>query len=506
MRFIRKDGVIVKNLSKQERLPLVKKAYCEEGKTQKQIAEELMVVEATISKDLSYLREIGEIDQGLIEKRRNKVKELYNLEKSTEEIANIIGVSTMTILRDLKELRENGEISEIPISILRRWEKERTLYYEQGNSLAEIAKELQIEVSTVSADLRKMKEHGLITEEMKGRRTDFEIKKQGIEERRIQVNELYFNQGKSRKEIAEKFGVSEGTIRNDIQYLKEQKAKKRRIRVKMLYFKQKRTIAEIAEILGISSEMVREDIKYLKEHEIRERRENVRMLYHKEKQKEIAAQLGVSLSTIKSDIKYLKKQKKITIDKVEEQKQKRQKRRGKVEKLMYIQGKEKKEIAEKLGITLNIVKNDIRVIKEQRKEQPQKYIDDYRTRFKSNKIKPHEMESIKELIDLTKKYPDIIFYTRICVHFNEFEEALQFINRQIEIEEEKFTEEERRSLDELKTQIEKIYQRLSQRGIQESENLVELGSVIEMRKKLEEREEKSRKLEENDGSDELQIG
>ena len=71
MRFIRKDGVIVKNLSKQERLPLVKKAYCEEGKTQKQIAEELMVVEATISKDLSYLREIGEIDQGLIEKRRN---------------------------------------------------------------------------------------------------------------------------------------------------------------------------------------------------------------------------------------------------------------------------------------------------------------------------------------------------------------------------------------------------------------------------------------------------
>lgn len=505
MRYIRKNGVIVKNLSRQERLPLTKKAYCEEGKTQKQIAEELMVAEATISKDLSYLRSIGEIDEDAIQKRKNRVKELYQLGKPTKEMAEIIGVSTMTILRILEDLKSNHEISEIPIPILERWKKVKERYYDQEKEVSEIAKELNISITTVKNDLKHMKEHGLVTRVMEEKRKEIEnIEKTRIEERRVQVDELYFKQGKRIKEITKKLGVFSEVIRNDIRILREQKNQERRIQVKNLYFNQGKTVEEIAEILEVLSEMVKEDIKCLRAQKIQERRKKVSLLYSREPKKEIAKQLGVSLSTVTKDIRSLKEQGIIVISKKEEQKKKIEKRREKVEKMKYIQRKQNKEIAEKLEISIAVVQNDIGSIKKQRREQPKKYINNYRVRFKNNKIKPHEMENIKELIDQTKDYPDIIFYTRLCVHFNEFVEAIQFIDRQVVVDA-NFTEEERKSFEELRRQIETIHQKLIQRKIAElGESELQKAEIIEMRKNLEEKEQESRKLEEND-EEEQQI-
>ncbi len=91
---------------------------CTQGKIVKEIAEELGVSIATIYKDITYLKEIGKLPKMInpktikIEKRREKVVELYNQGKSIKGIAEELGVSTMTIYIDIKHLKEIGKIQE----------------------------------------------------------------------------------------------------------------------------------------------------------------------------------------------------------------------------------------------------------------------------------------------------------------------------------------------------------------------------------------------------------
>ena len=98
----------------EERRKRVKELY-EEGKIQSEIVEELQVADSTISRDIKYLKEKGEITTVKREaktiERRKRVKELYEEGKTQSEIAKELHISNTTISRDIQFLEGKDKIS-----------------------------------------------------------------------------------------------------------------------------------------------------------------------------------------------------------------------------------------------------------------------------------------------------------------------------------------------------------------------------------------------------------
>ena len=196
-----------KKIEKQ-RTEKVKKLYEKGEMTQSEIAAELQISEGTISKDIKYLKEQGEIEKGRIEQRREEVKELYKTGEMTQsEIARKLGISLSTIRRDIEYLKEQEEIENERIE--QRREEVKKLYNEHKMTQSEIARKLHVSEGTISKDIKYLKEQG-------------EIKNDRIEQRREEVKELYKTGEMTQSEIAIKLDVSLSTIAKDIEYLKEQ--------------------------------------------------------------------------------------------------------------------------------------------------------------------------------------------------------------------------------------------------------------------------------------------
>lgn len=97
----------------KKRREKVKELY-EEGKTNQEIVDILTVSIQTVANDIFYLKNQGEITitgKERIEKRREKVKELYKAGKTSQEIADILGISKQTVKNDIYYLRKQGEIT-----------------------------------------------------------------------------------------------------------------------------------------------------------------------------------------------------------------------------------------------------------------------------------------------------------------------------------------------------------------------------------------------------------
>lgn len=374
-----------------------------EGKSIKEISEELRVSVPTIRKDIEYLIANGFIKQQdgeekskkeILEDRRERVLVLYGQGKNLREMAQELGVSTTTVYNDVSYLKRNGRIEgkeEKPKmeKINKREEKvnERrekvAILYNKGESVEQISKRLGEPISTVYDDITYLGENGIIQ-----LRTD--DKKQKISERRNRIAKLY-KSGKTLKDIANELGVSTSTVNSDIQYLrengiiqlrtgnKESEATERREKVAKLYNSGK-TLKEIAQEVGISISTVHADVKYLRkegivekrntldeqiEERITERRGKVAKLYNSGKSlKEIANELGISTSTLHLDLQYLNTKGIIQL-KSKQEGQTINKRRNQVA-ILYNEGKTPKEIAQELGITIAVAKNDINYLKARR--------------------------------------------------------------------------------------------------------------------------------------------
>ncbi len=166
-------------------------------------------------------------------------------------------------------------------------------------------------------------------------------KNASLDERRKQVAKYWGTM--SAKKLAEKLGVSIGTINNDIRYLKAygiidedtlkervtaKKRKKEEARLQQvasLYGKI--NYAEMAQKLGVSVNIILKDVETLKKRgtiestpkrvnvmssknreRIEERRRQVVSLLGKATIPEIAKQLGVSPATVNNDIRWLREQ------------------------------------------------------------------------------------------------------------------------------------------------------------------------------------------------------
>ncbi len=277
---------ILTNQRIEERRKKVKILLNNNGRTRKEIAQELGISLTTLRKDILYLEE-QEGTQKIptsqkIEERRKKVEKLY-IDKTQKEIADELGVSPITIERDINFLRREGKIDDGQTRMKSIKQRERRKdkvevrkkqiqnLYELGKTQTEIAKELHVSQPTVSNNIKQLKKEGILIEELR------KSKKRHIPRtnRRKEQIKLLYEAGKTQMEIAKELHVSQPTVSNNIKELKkegkipklpEKKIKQQEIRektkerVKELYIEGK-TYTEIANELGVSTATINREIK-----------------------------------------------------------------------------------------------------------------------------------------------------------------------------------------------------------------------------------------------------
>ena len=207
-----KNGIIQKRTDvkrnakkKEERRKKVARLY-NEGKSRKEIAEELQISVATVGVYIQELIKNGAVQDLSKEKsekkeeRRKQVARLYQEGKTQKEIAEELQVSLSVVYNDEKRLLGDG----ISRSIQERRKKVARLYRE-GNSIEEIAQKLQISEIEIYKDIRALLKVGMIEDESRINE----------KERKKQVLNLW-ETGGILSEISEKLGVDISVVMEEL--------------------------------------------------------------------------------------------------------------------------------------------------------------------------------------------------------------------------------------------------------------------------------------------------
>ena len=405
-----------------------------------------------------------------VKERRKKVEELLRKKLGICDIAKLLGYATRVIERDVIWIGEHGESRQPDISIsvgneivlgrkkeekpsevkvnrskqIAKRREEIARLYNEGKETNEIAEELGISKQIVYQDIRILIEEKRIVkrERKRGTKSKNTEKSKQIAKRREEIARLY-NEGKTVKEISEELGVTIATVYNDIKVLVEEKrivkntkrrtqdekpeetkgrkkeiqkrVAKRREEIARLYNEGK-TVKEISEELGVTMATVYNAIKVLEaeekieRHKVRrkkntakvaKRREEIARLYNKGKEaNEIAEELGISKQIVYQDIRILIEEKRI-VKRERGTRSKSTKRREEVARL-YNEGKEADEIAEELGISIQIVYRDIRILIEEKR-----IVKRERKSYRRSKPNNKKLEKIEELFSKGKSYGEI---------------------------------------------------------------------------------------------------
>ena len=299
-----------------------------------------------------------------------KIDALYRENKSYGEIADELNLSILEVMEYLQQIKLNKS-TEAVISDRKTMVKK---LYEEGKTLEEIANDLNISEALVKEDLlafgiipglelvKEKRKEEQSQDKQESEEEKIVNKKEvigktpkshilGIKERREKVEKLY-DEGMEEEEIASKLGVSVRVVRRDIEALLDARM-----------IQDKSTKAKIDD-----------NLKKEEEARILKRREQIERLYKEGKSaQEIAEELGISKEIVIEDIKILIRdgklpkgnRKEFSKDRKERIVNRRKKifeeRRKKVAEL-YNEGRSLEEIAEKLGVTVWIVRNDINVL------------------------------------------------------------------------------------------------------------------------------------------------
>lgn len=151
-----------------------------------------------------------------VSRRREQVKKLVEEGKSNKEIAEQLGVKIGMVATDVSYLKAEGKISKKrrTTNIIRREQVKKLV--EEGNGNRQIAEELGIKESIVTNDIAFLRKEGQLTKK-RVRKTDPDVAR-----RREKIKELMEEGKKYYKEIAEELGIKENIVINDIAFLKRE--------------------------------------------------------------------------------------------------------------------------------------------------------------------------------------------------------------------------------------------------------------------------------------------
>ena len=219
----------------------------EEGKRSKEIAEKLKEPKDVVKKDIRRLIEEGILQKRRkaskrrkekIDRRREQVARLYQEGKSTKEISEELGISYCTINNDIKQLVQDG--------ILEKREKTERISKKRKEKIARRIEESEKKSkanknnSSIYTQIRTLEEEGsgyLNSEEIvpekvsqleqasdtiKVETRDLERSENGhynLIEMRKQVTSLYEEEGLTEQEISEKLGIPIRMVKRYIESL-----------------------------------------------------------------------------------------------------------------------------------------------------------------------------------------------------------------------------------------------------------------------------------------------
>ena len=358
-----------------------------QGKTYKQIGDELGLDKTTISQNIQELKIYGVINNDIINKRNfnitylkeekllnidNQIIKLLKQGKTKIEIAETLGFTTIYISQKIKVLQETGKLSEDIIKqnpTLAYLNNKKVIIndneiielFKQGKTQNEISNCLGCNSSTISLHIQKLKKAGIINNDIISERIS------NIASANRQLIEL-FEQGKTYNEISEALGYPPTIISQKIKNLKKAKVinndtiSKRKFNMTYLrkekipkidnqiieLLKQGKTITEISKTLGLTIALIFKRIRILQK-------------------------IGILTQDIikqNPDLAYLKKNK-VTIndDSISEQKNKTYLRKKTLSKIdnqiieLLKQGKTIAEIANELFYSKSTISKKIKHLK-----------------------------------------------------------------------------------------------------------------------------------------------
>ena len=276
----------------------------EQGKTYKQIGNELGCDATVISQNIKELKNDGIINDDIINKRKsniaylrkekaskidNQIINLLKQGKTIREISEALNFTVAYMHYKINILQETGKLSQDIIeqnpTLAYLKKKKATIndneiieLFKQGKTHKEISKALACTLSVVSQSIQKLKDNGFITDDI-------------INERKSNLATIYselielFKQGKTYKQIGDELGLDKTTISQNIQelkiygvinndiinkrnfnitYLKEEKSLNINNQIIKL-LKQGKTIREISEALNFTVAYMHYKINILQE-------------------------------------------------------------------------------------------------------------------------------------------------------------------------------------------------------------------------------------------------
>lgn len=145
-----------------------------------------------------------------------------------------------------------------------------------------------------------------------------------------------------------------------------------------------------------------------------------------------------------------------------------------------------------------------------------RYISDCKHKFEQGTLNKKEIATIRDVVTLTDEYQDAVFYLKVLVRFRQVDEAIKFVN--VQLNKETYTKEQKDKMRGLKEQIQVIKKKYVAiemlkrgEGIEKTAKYSRLPEteVIRLERKFVQNrkpnKKENRKKEENDDGEEPKI-
>ena len=387
-----------------------------QGKTHKEISEALGCTSSAISQCIKKLKDKGVITNYIITKRNSnlafiykKLIELFEQGKTYKQIGDELGFNTIGISQIVQELKIDGIINTDMINKrifnITYSQKEKTTkinnqiidLLKQGKTITEIADVLDLTVASIYQKIRSLEETGELNQEIISQNPNLAY----LNNKKVIINDEQFielfRQGKTHKEISNTIGHSKTTILQIIQEFKDDGIitndiiDERKSNLATIYkqlielFEQGKTYEEISATIGYSKTTISKIIQILKDDGvitndiIIKRKSNLNAIYSQllelfeqgKTYKQIGNELGCDATVISQNIKELKNDDIINDDIINKRKSNiaylRKEKAFKIDNQiinLLKQGKTIREISEALNFTVAYMHYKINILQE----------------------------------------------------------------------------------------------------------------------------------------------
>ena len=253
-------------------------------------------------------------------------------------------------------------------------QKQVQILCEKGKTQKEMAQILQVSISTISKDIKKLKIHYMKMH-------------QRIYQKSIQEIQTLWEDGNDREAIAEKLNISYGVVCNYI------------------------------------NDLIENQHEIEQQEKKEEQKQKIRRMYEAEKsQKEIAETLKVTYPRANVLIRRMCEEE--GVEYKSDNQRKREMQIARIKKLYKAGKTEAKDIMKQTGLGQTTVYKYLKEVKEEiESEEQEQYMQECRENMENGTLEKIELEHMKQIVEKTKTYKNMVTYVKACIQWRQIEKA-----------------------------------------------------------------------------------